>query len=420
MRILVYPHAMEIGGSQLNAVQLAGAVRDRGHEVIVLSEPGPLVARVHDMGLEHLEIPLRRRRPSPEVVGRLVRVVEQRKVDVVHGYEWPPVVEAFFGPGLRHRTPVVGTVMSMSVVPFFPRTVPLIVGTQQIREEAVAAGHRRVTLLEPPVDTDADNPAVDGGSFRAEHGIRPDEILVAMICRLVPELKLEGLLAACDAVGELARAGRRVRLVIVGDGRAREQVAHRAARANALAGRTVVLLTGEIADPRPVYAAADVVVGQGGSALRGMAFGKPLVVVGEDGFSELLTPECVATFFRQGWYGLGPGSAGSGVPALRWALERLVISPELRERLGTYGRALVVGRFALNRAARVQEEEYAAALQDRVDGGSLAVDLASSAVGVLGSTIRRKYQRWQGTASVDDANARPPAHARSLRTGGAR
>jgi hypothetical protein len=88
--------------------------------------------------------------------------------------------------------------------------------------------------------------------------------------------------------------------------------------------------------------------------------------------------------------------------------------------LGTYGRALVVGRFALNRAARLQEEEYAAALRERVDLGSLAVDLASSALGVLGSTIRRKYQRWQGTVRVDDANARPLAHARSLRTGGAR
>ena len=56
-----------------------------------------------------------------------------------------------------------------------------------------------------------------------------------------------------------------------------------------MGGRQVVLLTGEIADPRSAYAAADVVVGQGGSALRGMAFGKPLIVVGEEGFSELLT-----------------------------------------------------------------------------------------------------------------------------------
>ena len=408
MRILVYPHSMEIGGSQLNAVQLAAAVRDLGHEVIVLSEPGPLVERVRGTGLEHLEIPLHRRRPSPGVVGRLVRLVRERRVDVVHGYEWPPVIEAFFGPGLRLRTPVIGTVMSMSVAPFFPRTVPLLVGTEQIREAALAAGHRRVALLEPPVDTEADNPSVNGSNFRAQHGIRPDEVLVAMICRLVPELKLEGLLAACDAVGELARTGCRVRLVIVGDGRAGNEVAERATKANAVAGRQVVLLTGEIADPRPAYAAADVIVGQGGSALRGMAFGKPLIVVGESGFSELLTPDSAPIFLQQGWYGVGPGSLGSGVPALRQALERLIGSPELRRELGVSARQLALDRFSLHRAARVQEGEYLAAVQERVAPGPLGVDLVRSAAGVLGAKLRRKYQRWRGTAAVDDSNARPP------------
>lgn len=406
MRILVYPHSMEMGGSQLNAVQLAGAVRDRGHEVIVMSEPGPLVERVRDLGLEHLELPPYRHRPSLKVAGTLVRLVRERRVDVVHGYEWPPVIDAFLGPGLQLRTPLVGTVMSMSVAPFFPRTVPLLVGTEQIREAALAAGHRRVALLEPPVDTEADNPSVDGRSFRAQHGIQPDEVLMAMICRLVPELKLEGLLAACDAIGALARSGSNVRLVIVGDGRARNEVAERADRANASAGRRVVLLTGEISDPRPAYAAADVVIGQGGSALRGMAFGKPLIVIGEDGFSELLTNASAPIFLRQGWYGVGPGSFGTGVPALRMALGRLVASPELRRELGAFARQLVVNRFSLHRAAQVQEEEYLTAVQDRIAAGPLVLDLARSGVGVLGSKLKRKYQRWRGRAPVDDSNAR--------------
>ena len=406
MRILVYPHSMVIGGSQLNAVQLAGAVHNLGHEVIVLSEPGPLVERVRDAGLEHLEIPLNRRRPSPEVVGRLMRLVRERRVDVVHGYEWPPVIEAFFGPGLRFRTPVVGTVMSMSVAPFFPHTVPLMVGTERIREAALAAGHRRVALLEPPVDTDADNPSVDGRNFRAQHGIEPDEVLVVIVCRLVPELKLEGLLASCDAIGELGLTGCRVRLVIVGDGPASKVVAERGRKSNAIAGRHIVLLTGEIADPRPAYAAADVIVGQGGSALRGMAFGKPVVVVGEGGFSELLTADSVSIFLQQGWYGLGPGSLGSGVPALRLALERLIGSPELRRQLGAYGLKLALDRFSLHRAARVQEAEYLAALRERVGRGPLVGDLVCSTAGLFCSKLWRKYQRWHGSAPVDDSNAR--------------
>ncbi len=405
MRIVVYPHTMELGGSQLNAIQLAGAVRDRGHEVIVLSEPGPLVDRIRAMGMEHIEIPADRRRPSPEVIGKLVRLVRDRRVDLVHGYEWPPIVEALVGLGFRRKTPVVGTVMAMSVAPFLPRTVPLAVGTEQIRKAAVAAGHRRVMLLEPPVDTDADNPSVDGKKFRARYGIEADEVVVAMICRLVPELKLEGLLAACDAVGELALAGRRVRLIIVGDGLSRDVIAERASRANATVGRQVVLLTGEIADPRPAYAAADITVGQGGSALRGMAFGKPLVVVGERGFSELLTPESAPIFLQQGWYGLGPGSLGLGAPALRLALDPLVHSLDLRQELGGFARQLVLERFSLRQAAQRQEEEYFFAIQDRVALALLAADLARCMNGLLISKVRRKYERWRGTIAIDDSNA---------------
>ena len=40
MRIVVYPHRLEIGGSQINAIELAAAVRDLGHEVIVFGQPG--------------------------------------------------------------------------------------------------------------------------------------------------------------------------------------------------------------------------------------------------------------------------------------------------------------------------------------------------------------------------------------------
>ena len=404
MRIVVYPHAMEFGGSQLNAIQLAGAVRDRGHDVIVLSEPGPLVEAVRAIGLEHVEIPLNRSRPSPQVLSRLMHLARERGVDVVHGYEWPPVLEAFLGLGLWRRTPVIGTVMAMSVVPFFPRTVPLLVGTEQIRAAALDAGHRRVSLLEPPVDAEADNPLVDGAAFRAHYGIGSDEILAVMVCRLVPELKLEGLLAACDAIGELAQAGHPVRLVIVGDGRSRDAVAERAAQANVAAQRDVVLLAGEISDPRLAYAAADITIGQGGSALRGMAFGKPLIVVGERGFSELLTPDSVSLFLRQGWYGLGAGSLGAGVPALRAALERLIQSPQLRQTLGTFSRALVLDRFSLRQAARLQEQEYLAAIDEGIAAGPRAADAARSLAGLFGSKLCRKYQRWRGTITIDDSN----------------
>ena len=101
---------------------------------------------------------------------------------------------------------------------------------------------------------------------------------------------------------------------------------------------------------------------------------------------------------------------------MRQALERLIGSLELRRELGVSARQLALDRFSLHRAARVQEGEYLAAVQERVAPGPLGVDLIRSAAGVLGAKLRRKYQRWRGTAAVDDSKTRPPVA--TMRAGG--
>ena len=403
MRILVYPHTMELGGSQLNAVELAAAVRDRGHDVLVVSEDGPLVSTVEGLRLERIRLAggPRRRRPSTVVTRQLVELARRRQVDVVHGYEWPPGVEAYFGPRLRLGIPAVCTIMSMSVAPFLPRNLPLVVGTAEIRGRALADGFRAVELIEPPVDVAANRPEVEAGGFRAAHGLAAGVPLVVAVCRLVPELKLEGLLAATSAVGELNAAGTPCQLAIVGDGPSRQQLAGAVAAANSVAGATVAVLTGQLSDPRPAYAAADVMLGMGGSALRGMAFGKPLVVQGERGYWKLLTPDSAPEFLSQGWYGIGSGV--DGAPVVAGILRELLADPGTRAKLGQYARELVVERFSLEHAAVTQEAVYRQALA----GARMPppVDLVRSAAGVVAYKARRKLARLRGTARTDDFNA---------------
>jgi len=410
MKVLVYPHATGIGGSQLNAVEIGAAVRDRGHQVLVISRPGPLVETVRQLGLPHVLLdPRATRRPSRHAAQQLTRLAQRHGCDVVHGYEWPPAVEAFAGPRLRLGLPVVCTVMSMTVAPFLPRTMPLVVCTEEIRNRAVRSGHRQVTLLEPPVDVRANAPGYDQGTFRSDLGIAAGVPLIVVICRLAAELKLEGLLAACDAAGEFAQSGIPAQLVVVGDGPARSLVAEAAAAANARAGRQVVTLAGQLDDPRPAYAAADVMLGMGGSAVRALAFGKPLVVQGERGFCELLTEQSAQLFLRQGWYGLGPEGEGraEGCARLVRVLPDLLANADARARLGRYGRELVVARYSLEQAAAIQEEIYARAMAEsaRVSGPVLAADAARAGGGVFAHKARRKWQRWRGTISIDDFNA---------------
>ena len=408
MKILVYPHAMEVGGSQLNAIELAGAVRDLGHGVTVISEDGPLVERVRAMDLPHLVIPRDRRRPSASIARRLRALVRSEGFDVVHGHEWPPGLEAAAAVA-GTRAAAVCTVMSMAVAPFIPRSMPLVVGTAALREHSAASRRGQVHLIEPPVDVAANAPGHPTDEFRARFDLDDRFVTLATVCRLVPELKLEGVLTAIDVVGALA-GELPLRLVVVGDGSARATVEEHAAKANALAGRRAVVLTGELFDPRPAYAAADIVLGMGGSALRALAFGQPLVVQGEKGFWELLTPQSVDLFLQQGWYGVGDGTGG--FERLSAILRGLVADPAKRDSLGAYGRDLAVGRFSLQRAATVQESIYRAAHEQRASTARAAADGLRSALGLGVYKVRRKLQRIRGTRATDDFNAvtlaRPP------------
>ena len=95
MRILVQPHDFALGGSQLNAVELAAAVRDRGHDVYLACRPGPITDLAASLGLELLDLPTIGRRPSPAITRALRRWASELGLDVLHGYEWPPGLETW-------------------------------------------------------------------------------------------------------------------------------------------------------------------------------------------------------------------------------------------------------------------------------------------------------------------------------------
>ena len=56
MRILFYLSDLTVGGCQINAINLAIALKTRGHVIYILSDNGVLIQRLIDNGIEHLQI----------------------------------------------------------------------------------------------------------------------------------------------------------------------------------------------------------------------------------------------------------------------------------------------------------------------------------------------------------------------------
>jgi glycosyltransferase involved in cell wall biosynthesis len=363
MRILVYPGVMEVGGSQINAVELAHQAALDGHDVVLFGPDGDLVALVGELGLEYFRAPQEGRWPSRRNMAALEHLVAERRVDLVHGYEWGPSLDLAFGPHRRLGTPLVTTVLSMDVPDHIPRHEPLVVGTRRLHEQQRGV-RNRVHLIEPPIDTDLNAPGSGGSGGadpRAAFGIAPDELVVTVVGRLSTDLgKVGGVLEAVDVVGRLA-AELPVRLLVVGTGPAAGRVEDRAAAVNAAAGAPVVVVAGQLLDPRPAYDAADVVLGMGSSVLKGMAFGKPVVVQGDQGHWAPLERATLDGFLHDGWMCEGPGDGRE----LEDALRLLLADAGARADRGALGRRVVLDAYSLRAAARRQDEVYADAVARR-------------------------------------------------------
>jgi glycosyltransferase involved in cell wall biosynthesis len=402
VRILVYPPAMRIGGSQLGAVELAEELIRRRHEVVVFAEDGTLSERVNQAGIPFVAAPERPKvRPWLPTAHALNHAVDKHGIDLVHAFEWPPILEAVGGPLMTRGVPVVGTVMSMSVAPFIPVFVPLIVGTAHLAD---VERQRRpvVDLVEPSVDVDANRPGTTGTDIRRSLGAGDETLLVVVVSRLANELKREGLLEAVRAVGELATR-RDIRLVVAGDGHARAEIEALSEAVNLEVGRDVVMLLGSVNDPRPVYDAADIALGMGSSALRAMAFGKPLIVQGERGFWRLLDRSSLEIFLSQGWYGIGDGR--DGVPGLMTTLEELADDPVRRSELGIFARQVVCQRFSLERAGALHEQIYRRARAAVPRRTRVALRAAEPIARAYAHELRGRLDRLRRRGPTEDFNA---------------
>ena len=365
VRLLVHLNNLALGGAQLNAVDIARTLRDRGHDPVLFAQgvdgPAPLVELAAGHGLE-LVVAGDPGTPRREVRRRLDEVAAEHGSHLLHAWEVRAARNSFFGPGRWGRLPVVTTFYGIRMLRGLPRHQPLVLGLGALMDAGRDFGHRDVRLIEPPVDTVADAPGqADGAAFRREHGIADDELLLAVVTRLVPDLEKDaGAALTVDAVRRLGDP--RIRLAVVGAGPSLEPLRARAAEANAALGRQAVIVPGQLADPRPVYQAADVVLGMGGSALRGLAFGKPVIVHGAAGYTAIHEPgPLVEPHASRCMYGYGtPGPVSP--EALAGQIRTLLDDPARRAELAGWGREWVVGRFSLDHVTTAFEDVYRAAL----------------------------------------------------------
>ncbi|MFJ4786445.1 glycosyltransferase [Streptomyces sp. NPDC088794] len=348
------------GGVARVVTDLTRAQLAAGLHVTVACPQSPLTDRLRSLGAEvrHWEAA---RSPGPTLVRevrRLGRVLADVRPDLVHAHSAKAGLAGRLA--VRGRIPTVFQPHAWSFEAVGGTTAALALRWERwgarwaSRVVCVSEGERatgvhagidgRWTVVPNGIDPERFHPAaVDTVRATLLPEGDPAAPLVVCVGRLCRQKGQDVLLEAWEAVARRVPAAR---LVLVGDGPDRAELAARAPAS--------VLFAGAVADPVPWYQAADLVVlpsrweGMALAPLEAMACGRPVVVTDVDGARESLPPELAPRC-------LVPPDR----PArLADAVAELLLDPLLRESLGHHGRRYVLTTHDVRHAAEAVAAVY--------------------------------------------------------------
>ena len=364
MRILFLSTSMGLGGADQQLLSAAQVLRDRGHEIriVSLTPLGPMGLQARSLGLATDSLEMRRGIPDPRGLARLVRIARAWKPDVVHSH----MVHAnLMARVLRMLVPVpvlVSTIHNVyeggPVLMAGYRVTNGLVDHMTIISQAAAdrfvgeriVPERLLTVIANGVDTDRmrNVPPDARAVLRGAWSVSDDRFLWLAVGRFEVAKDYPNMLRA---FGEVRAREPRALLVIVGQGSLQ-------AEAEALAGELglgdSVRFLGARDDVPAVMSAADGYVMS--SAWEGMpmvlleaaAAGLPIVATGVGGNGEVV---------RDGESGFlvparDPGALGGGM------LRLMALADEQRRAMGERGREHVRANFGLHRVAERWERVY--------------------------------------------------------------
>jgi glycosyltransferase involved in cell wall biosynthesis len=336
--------ALESGGVERGTLEVARGLVAAGHRSLVISSGGRLVAQLEREGSEHVLWDVGRKRPwTLRWIPRLRHLLTDERVDILH---------------LRSRLPAWVGYLAWRGLPAGsrPRLVTTVHGFYSVnRYSAVMTRGERVIAVSAAVrDYLLDGyPGLDPGRIEVIHrgidpgqfprGYRPPAAWLAAWRQQYPQLEgqqvltlpgrltqLKGHIGFLDLVATLAREGRPVHGLIVGDTQpGKQRYAHALrTRIAALGLDERITLTGHRDDMREIYAVSAAVLSLstqpesfGRTVAEALALGTPVIGYDCGGVGEIMRH-----FYPAG--AVEPGDLDGCVARVRALLQQALPRPD--------------------------------------------------------------------------------------------
>jgi len=362
VKILFVIDGMEFGGGERVFTQIINCLPLDQYELFLASGPqDSFYQAISQTPVQRYPVDFSNRF-NPAIMFRLIKIIKDHKIDIVHGQGARAEFFARLASGLFCRSRYVSTIampvegydvgpmkrlLYKSLDRFSERFVDRFLVVSSVLAQAMIQGHgipqERVVKIYNGIETDEYKPNVEEfrsqeSEVRREFALARDVPVIGAIGRLVWQKGFDYFLQSIPA---MIQDIPKVRFMIVGEGPLRQEL-ERLTISLGIHDRLV--FTGHRSDVRDIMAALDVVVipslleGFPMITLEAMAMEKPIVTTSIDGIMEQITDG------REGLL-IAPKSP----PALAQAVKRLVDDPGYARSLGINARAKVIRDFSVRK-----------------------------------------------------------------------
>jgi len=360
VKILFVIDGMEFGGGERVFTQIINGLPLDKYELFLASGPQESFYRAI------AKTPIQRypvnfsNRFNPAITYRLIKIIKDHKIDIVHGQGARAEFFARLASGLFCRSKYVSTIAmpveGYDVGPikrllyktldcFSEKFVSYFLVVSSVLEQTMIQAHgiprEKVVRIYNGIEIDHYEPhdQEDGRrKVRREHSINDSEILIGSLGRLVWQKGFEFFI---QSIPLLIQDIRGTRFMLVGEGPLRQELE---SQARSLGILDRIFFTGHRNDIKDMMAAMDIIVipslleGFPMITLEAMAMEKPIVTTAIDGITEQI---------RDGREGLL--TPPKSPPALAQAVKRLVDDPDYARSLGKNARVKVVQDFSIRK-----------------------------------------------------------------------
>lgn len=356
--ILLALMQLNIGGAETHVVELAKELKRKGFNVIVASNGGVYVKELEEDGIKHYAVPLQNKNPLNIIKSAYIlkKIIKEEKIDIVHSHARIPS----FILGKLHKImkfPFVTTahwVFNTSyglkyITDWGEKTVAVSedIKTYLMDNYHIPEGDINVTIN--GIDTEKFSPQTPCDDIMEEFNISGSDTVITYVSRLDESRSLVAK-QLIEAVPEISKEIKDLKLIVVGSGDDFENVKAMAQKVNASLGREVIVLTGGRTDINKLIAPCKLFIGVSRAALEAMAAQKPVIIAGNEGYIGLFDETKLDVGIDTNFCCRGCEMSSAEL-IKRDVLKFFALDEEKQRMLGEYGRELIKKEYSVARMA---------------------------------------------------------------------